>query len=192
MENRKAGALLRNALRHEVWIILFLGLALARLPLPLAALFVLGGIAVIVSLVHPPVALYLLIFAVPFGSLKEVRLGPMTVGGTEAVVALLLGSWLARAVARRRYEPKLSRLQKGAPCGSVTRSTPVTDRLGAIGCDVLRLPKAARALEISRLWPPLTLPLLLFLGAGLLSLTGALSLQYGGNCLLYTSPSPRD
>lgn len=110
------------------------GLALAMLPLPLAGLSVAGGIVVVATLVRPEVGLYLLIVAVPFGSVREISLGGMTVGATEALIGLALAAWLARMVAQRKVAPTL---------------------------------------------PPLTLPLLLFLGTALLSLPGALSLKYG-------------
>jgi len=110
------------------------GLALAVLPLPLAGLAVVGGIVVVATLVRPEVGLYLLIVAVPFGSVREISAGGMTVGATEALIGLALAAWLAQMVARRQVAPTL---------------------------------------------PPLTLPLLLFLGTALLSLPGALSLKFG-------------
>jgi putative inorganic carbon (HCO3(-)) transporter len=78
------------------------GLALAVLPLPLAGLSVLGSIVVVATLVRPEVGLYLLVFAVPFGSVREISLGGMTVGAAEALIGLVLAAWLARMVARRR------------------------------------------------------------------------------------------
>jgi putative inorganic carbon (HCO3(-)) transporter len=109
------------------------GLALALLPLSLAGLIVAGGIVVVTTLVRPEVALYLLVVAVPFGSVREINLGGMTVGAAEALIGLALTAWLAQMIAQRKVAPTL---------------------------------------------PSLTLPLLLFLGAGLLSLPGALSLRY--------------
>jgi putative inorganic carbon (HCO3(-)) transporter len=110
------------------------GLALATLPLSLTALAVVGGIVVTATLVHPEVGLYLLVVAVPFGSVREVSVGGMTVGAAEGLIGLALAAWLAQMVIRRQVAPTL---------------------------------------------PPLTLPLLIFLGAALLSLPGALSLKYG-------------
>ncbi len=114
--------------------LLLAGLALATLPLPLAGLVVGGGIVAVATLVHPQIGLYLLVVAVPFGAVREISVGGMTVGAAEALIGLVLAAWLARMVARRSVAPIL---------------------------------------------PPLTLPLLLFLGAGLLSLPGALSLKFG-------------
>jgi len=110
------------------------GLALAMLPLSLAGLAVVGGIVVTATLVRPEVGLYLLVVAVPFGSVREVSVGGMTVGAAEGLIGLALAAWLAQMVIRRQVAPTL---------------------------------------------PPLTLPLLIFLGAALLSLPGALSLKYG-------------
>jgi len=70
---------------------------------------------------------------VPWGSVREIRLGAMTVGVTEALIGLVLAAWLAKMIATR---------------------------------------------EIKTVHPPLLLPLLIFLGAILLSLTVTLSLQY--------------
>ena len=110
------------------------GVALALLPLSLAGLLAVGSILVVATLVRPETGLYLLVIAVPFGSVREIAWGGMTVGLAEALIGLVLLAWLARMFARRQVSPVL---------------------------------------------PPLTLPLLIFLGAGLLSLPGALSLKYG-------------
>ena len=122
-------------LYNLIWLAVTLaaGLAIALLPLTLAAVIVLGSIAFMVVLIRPEYGLYLLIFAVPWGSVREIRLGAMTVGVTEALIGLVLAAWLAKMVAAR---------------------------------------------EIKTVHPPLLLPLLIFLGAILLSLTVTLSLQY--------------
>ena len=114
-------------------IVLIVGLSIALLPLTLAGGVVLGSIVFLVVLIRPEYGLYLLILAVPFGSVKEIAISGFTVGAAEALVGLVLAAWLARMV--------------------------------AIG-------------EIKTIHPPLLLPLLIFLGAILLSLTGALSLKY--------------
>jgi len=122
-------------LHNWIWLAVTLvaGLAIALLPLTLAAAIVLGSIAFTVTLIRPEYGLYLLIFAVPWGSVREIRLGAMTVGVTEALIGLVLAAWLAKMIATR---------------------------------------------EIKTVHPPLLLPLLIFLGAILLSLTVTLSLQY--------------
>ena len=125
----------RVGLHGLIWpaVTLVAGLAIALLPLTLAAAIVLGSIAFTVTLIRPEYGLYLLIFAVPWGSVREIGLGAMTVGITEALVGLVLAAWLAKMIAVR---------------------------------------------EIKTVHPPLLLPLLIFLGAILLSLTVPLSLQY--------------
>jgi len=125
----------RRELPGLIWLAIALaaGLAIALLPLTLAALVVLGSIAFTAILIRPEYGLYLLVLAVPWGSVREIRLGAMTVGVTEALVGLVLAAWLAKMVAMR---------------------------------------------EIKIEHPPLLLPLLIFLGAILLSLTVTLSLQY--------------
>jgi len=122
-------------------IVLAVGLSIALLPLTLAGGAILGSIVFLVTLIRPEVGLYLLILAVPFGSVREITISGFTVGAAEALVGLVLTGWLAKHV--------------------LSRSEVMV---------------AAR--EIRIIYPPLVLPLLLFLGAILLSLTGALSLRY--------------
>jgi O-antigen ligase len=114
-------------------IVLAVGLRIALLPLTLAGVAVLGDIVFLATLIRPEYGLYLLILAVPFGSVREIAISGFTVGAAEALVGLVLAAWLAKMVAAR---------------------------------------------EIKIIYPPLFLPLLIFLGAILLSLTGALSLKY--------------
>jgi O-antigen ligase len=122
-------------------IVLAVGLSIALLPLTLAGGAVLGGIVFLATLIRPEVGLYLLIIAVPFGSVREIAISGFTVGAAEALVGLVLAAWLAKHV--------------------LSRSEVMI---------------AARQVKIA--YPPLVLPLLIFLGAILLSLTGALSLRY--------------
>jgi putative inorganic carbon (HCO3(-)) transporter len=77
------------------------GFALALLPLTWLAVGLCGAIVGALVLVKPHLALCLIAFAIPFGSLFEVNLGGITVGVTEGLVGLLLASWLARAIAFR-------------------------------------------------------------------------------------------
>lgn len=114
-------------------LVLAVGLIIALLPLTLAGSAVLGGIVFLATLIRPEVGLYLLIMAVPFGSVREIAISGLTVGAAEALVGLVLAAWLAKMIAAR---------------------------------------------EVNIIHPPLVLPLLIFLGAILLSLTGALSLKY--------------
>ncbi len=113
--------------------ILAMGLLVALLPLTWATALVLGSIVLVLTLIRPEYGLYLLIFAVPFGAIREVQLGRFTVGATEALAGLILVAWLARMVVARE----------------------------------VRFPH-----------PPLLLPLLVFLGAILLSWLITFSLPY--------------
>ncbi len=88
--------------RLFMWLLLLaLAWALATLPLLWAALLLGGAAGVTLVLVQPRWALYALPFAVPFGSLREVAIGPATVGGTEVLLGLFLVTWVARGIARR-------------------------------------------------------------------------------------------
>jgi putative inorganic carbon (hco3(-)) transporter len=121
-------------------------LAIALLPLTWATLLVAGAITVVATLVQPMLGLLLLLPAVPFGTLRQLRVGVMNVGLAELLLALALGAWLVRQVALRRIQ----------------RET---------------LPQAWPR-PVSWRWPPLSLPLALFLGVALLSTAGALSPQH--------------
>jgi len=110
-----------------------LGLLLALLPLRWATLLVAAGIVLVATLVRPQFGVLLLVPAVPFGALRQVRLGVMNVGAAEVLVLLVLAAWLMRMVARR---------------------------------------------EIRWQWPPLSLPLLAFVGVLLLSTLEAVSLPH--------------
>ncbi len=78
-----------------------IGLGIALLPLSWAVLLVLGTAVALVTLVRPQLGVLLVALSVPFGSLRQVRLGVMNVGVTELLVALVLAAWLVRKLARR-------------------------------------------------------------------------------------------
>jgi len=63
-----------------------------------------GSVAFILLLVKPQIALCLLALAVPFGSIRELPLGPLNAGAADLLIALLLSIWLAQMVVRRRIE----------------------------------------------------------------------------------------
>jgi O-antigen ligase len=77
------------------------GLALALLPLSTALVLVAGVGVLLATLVRPEVALWLLIFAVPFGGLRPLSLGGFNVTATEPLVAVLGVTWLAGMVRQR-------------------------------------------------------------------------------------------
>lgn len=117
----------------SIGLIAAVGLCIALAPLTWTVLLVAGSIVVLVTLVRPQLGVLLVVVAVPFGSLRQVRVGVMNVGVTEVLVALVLAAWLMRLVARRTL--------------------------------VLN-------------WPPLTLPLVLFLVVLGLSSLSSVSLQH--------------
>jgi putative inorganic carbon (HCO3(-)) transporter len=94
---------------YQAWLSRFfvvgVAVAIATLiafaPLVGSALLIFGIILVIVVLLEPRWGLYLLPFTVPFGSIREINIGPATVGGTEALLGLFLAAWLAQGVVRR-------------------------------------------------------------------------------------------
>jgi putative inorganic carbon (HCO3(-)) transporter len=85
-------------------LVLVSGLALVLLPLNWAAYLLLGSGLLLLVLLRPVLGLYLLIIAIPFGSLKEISLGVLSIGGAEALAALTVGAWLARMLARREVK----------------------------------------------------------------------------------------
>lgn len=78
-----------------------LALAIALLPLTWTVLLVLGGVVLLVTLVEPRLGLVFVVVAVPFGAIRQVRLGVMNVGLTEALVVLVAAAWLMRLALRR-------------------------------------------------------------------------------------------
>jgi len=88
--------------RPLLWTaVLATGLALALLPLRWVAMGVPIGIGLVALLIWPRYGLYLLCFAVPFGSLFQLSLGAIRVGLTEALIGLLFAAWIARLLAFR-------------------------------------------------------------------------------------------
>jgi putative inorganic carbon (HCO3(-)) transporter len=85
-------------------LVLASGLALVLLPLDWAAYLLLASGLLLLILLRPVLGLYLLVFAIPFGSLKEISLGVFSVGGAEALAALTFAAWLARMLARREIK----------------------------------------------------------------------------------------
>ncbi len=119
-----------------LWLALaFLGIAGALIVLPMtsAALLIGGALAALAILRWPELALYALVFAVPFGSWFPVSVGAGNLTAVDFLAALVIALWLIRLIVQER--------------------------------------------GITIRWHALALPFALFLGAALLSMTGALSLQ---------------
>ncbi len=84
-----------------VGLILAAAVALAVLPLTTAAVLFVAASVAVVALIRPHYALYLLAFAIPFGSVREIQVGPVALGGAEAVGLLVAGAWALRVLALR-------------------------------------------------------------------------------------------
>ena len=84
-----------------ICLVIGLGIVLTWLPLKLA--FGLTGAAAILvlNLLHPKLALYLLIPAIPFNTLFQVSLGGISLGPMEALLGLLLLTWLLQMATRQ-------------------------------------------------------------------------------------------
>ncbi len=94
---------LRNRVPDLLWVGLILTAAAALAVLPLTTATLLFGAAgvVLLALIRPHYALYLLAFAIPFGSVREIQVGPVALGGAEAVGLLVAGAWTLRVLALR-------------------------------------------------------------------------------------------
>jgi O-antigen ligase len=79
-----------------------LGIGLAWLSLPVAAIGLLGAIAATLVLLRPVWGLIVLIPLIPFGPLVSLGVGGVSVGGMEALLALILAAWLLRMAAQRQ------------------------------------------------------------------------------------------
>ncbi len=97
-----------------------LALFLARGPLILCVVVVAGAIGSLLILLRPVVTLYALAFAVPFGSLVQLRLGAVNVGVSDLLVAGLAGSWFLRLTAWRDNRSRLPLLRRGVTLALLT------------------------------------------------------------------------
>ncbi len=83
-------------------VVTALGLGIAFLPWEWALLLVLVPGIGLTLLIKPQLALCLLAFAVPFGSIREWPLGPVSVGFAELLVLAIAISWAAKMMSQRR------------------------------------------------------------------------------------------
>ena len=105
LSNRFSGRTSASSIRRmsgHLVVLLAIGLALARLPLPLAIASLLGTITAVLILLHPVWGLFALIPLIPFSSLVSVRIANVSVGGMEALLLLILVAWLLRMTAKRQ------------------------------------------------------------------------------------------
>lgn len=87
-----------------------LALCIARAPLGLAALLLATAVGSMAVLLRPTLGLYALAFAVPFGSLRELSVGGLTLGASELLVLGVTAAWLIRQVAFRQVRIARTRL----------------------------------------------------------------------------------
>ncbi len=87
-----------------------LALCIARAPLGLAALLLATAVGSMAVLLRPALGLYALAFAVPFGSLRELSVGGLTLGASELLVLGVTAAWLLRQVAFRQVRIARTRL----------------------------------------------------------------------------------
>ena len=92
------GALRKGVTDHgvSIGIILILGGILAGLPLPLAVPMTAGTLVLLLILLHPTIGLLLLVPVIPFSPLVSIQVGGFSVGGMEALLALILAAWAMR------------------------------------------------------------------------------------------------
>jgi putative inorganic carbon (HCO3(-)) transporter len=128
----------------HLWLsiaVLLVGLALALLPVRWIVVALPGLVVVGLVGVRPHLALYLLCFAIPFGSLYEVEIGGgITIGVTEVLIGLAAAAWLARTMAWR--------LRTGWPRLTVA----LTLFVGAVGFSLLNVTSLPHALKEIAKW----------------------------------------
>ena len=82
-------------------VIVTAGVCIAWLPLDLAFALVGGTALALLTLVRPEYGIYALVFAIPFGSVRQIQISGFNVDASEICVVLVITSWLAAMVARR-------------------------------------------------------------------------------------------
>jgi len=102
------GTLVRN-LAGAAGLLALAG-AICCLPFSQAALLIGAAIGGVLLLLRPTLGLYVLAFAVPFGSLREISLGGLSFGASELLVLATSGALLLRQVAARQVQ------LVGTPC----------------------------------------------------------------------------
>ncbi len=85
-----------------VALVVLLGLALSLAPLKVVFAGLAGAVGLFCLLIWPQSIVVPLAFAVPFGALGELSIGPLNVGGVEFAVAILLALWFASSAVRQR------------------------------------------------------------------------------------------
>ena len=104
LELRLAAWATSKAVKAILWLFILAaaGAVLTVLPVPWIAMGLAALTVGTLILIKPQIALYLICFAVPFGSLLSIDLGGISVGVADALVGVALAAWLARAIAFRQ------------------------------------------------------------------------------------------
>ena len=80
-----------------------LGLFLARAPLTWAVALLVGTIGGLLLLIRPVIGLYVLAVAIPFGSIRTLSAGGVSLSLAQPVLALALATMVAQMLAHRRF-----------------------------------------------------------------------------------------
>ena len=83
-------------------VIVAAGACVALLPIDWIIVLAGGSALAVLTLVRPEYGIYALVFAVPFGSIRQFQLSGVNVNVSDVCVALVVASWLAAMVAQRR------------------------------------------------------------------------------------------
>ena len=125
----------RRTLVGIVAVAAFVALA----PPLLAFAAIAAGAVALVSVIRPTLALAIIAFAVPFGSVADERLPSLPLGAVDALAILVTASWLAGVLARReplRLGPLFWPLFALVTAGLLSAS--FADDLGAAAKELLR------------------------------------------------------
>ena len=94
-----------------MWCLILATAAIVILaPLSTSAFVVVGAIVIVITLIRPALGLALLALIIPFGSVRELPLGPASVGLAEALTILVIAAWIMRMATLREVQIAHSRL----------------------------------------------------------------------------------
>ena len=127
-----------------------LGVALARAPLTWCVALIGGGVGAVLLFRWPWLGLCGLAFSVPFGSLRELALGGVTIGASELLVLGTVSAWILRRLATRQVRLARTRLLWGVVC-----------YIAALGVGLLPAGQLAPALKELAKWAEIALLLVL-------------------------------
>ncbi|NCF65194.1 MAG: hypothetical protein GWP61_04420 [Chloroflexi bacterium] len=83
-------------------VALLLGLLLASLPLPIAAIVIVATITFLLALIQPLFALALALLAGPLGALEQLLSGSISLDSGQLLLLLALSAWIGHSLAQRR------------------------------------------------------------------------------------------